>query len=276
MNTDLLSLEAPLRLAVFIGALLLLALAQWRWPLRGDGRPGRRQARNMGLILIDTAVLRLAFPILAVAFAIECQARALGLLNLQSMPFWLSVALTVLLLDLAIYWQHRLLHMLPWLWRMHRVHHSDTGFDLTTGVRFHPLEMLLSMGLKLALIALLGADPLGVLLFELLLSLGALFTHTDISLPRPLDRVLRWVIVTPTMHRIHHSVLRHETNSNFGFHLSVWDRLFRSYRETSERDERSMPIGIEDFRSASQQTLVALLLQPMKSVEKPPPRPAEH
>jgi len=272
MTLDPLALEGPLRLGAFLGALALLALAQWRWAARGDSRPRRRQAHNLGLILIDTALLRLAFPVLAVAFAITMQAQGVGLLHALDAPFWLALPATVLLLDVAIYWQHRLMHTVPILWRMHRVHHSDLGFDLTTGVRFHPFEMLLSMGIKLGLIALLGADPWGVLAFELLLSLGSLFTHTDIALPRRLDRALRTVFVTPSMHRIHHSVIRTETDSNYGFHLSIWDRLFRSYTAEPAGDERRMPIGIESFREPQDQTLVALLLQPFAS---PPDSPAD-
>jgi sterol desaturase/sphingolipid hydroxylase (fatty acid hydroxylase superfamily) len=265
MNLDPIALEGPLRLGAFLAALALLAVAQWRWAARGDSRLQRRQAHNLGLILIDTALLRLAFPVLAVAFALQMQSQGFGLLHWVDAPFWLALPATVLLLDVAIYWQHRLMHAVPILWRMHRVHHSDLGFDLSTGVRFHPFEMLLSMGIKLALIAALGADPWGVLIFELLLSLGSLFTHTDIALPRRLDRALRTVFVTPSMHRIHHSVIRCETDSNYGFHLSLWDRLFRSYTSEPASDERRMPIGLETFREPRDQTLLALLLQPFRT-----------
>ncbi len=267
MTGDLLAIEAPLRLAAFIGAIVLLGLAQWRWPARGDARPGTRQARNIGLVLIDTALMRLAFPVLAVAFALDMQAREVGLFNVINVPLWIAAPASVLLLDLAIYWQHRLMHAIPLLWRLHRVHHSDLGFDLSTGVRFHPFEIAVSMGIKLGLIALLGAHPLAVLVFELLLSLGSLFTHTDIALPKRLDTALRWVFVTPSMHRIHHSVRRIETDSNYGFHLSIWDRLFRSYTIEPAEDERTMPIGIEAFRDARDQSLRALLVQPFRTPE---------
>lgn len=267
MTLDPLALEGLLRLGAFLAALTLLGLAQWRWAARGDSRPRRRQAHNLGLILIDTALLRLAFPVLAVAFSLDLQARGFGLLHAMNAPFWLALPATVLLLDVAIYWQHRLMHVAPILWRLHRVHHSDLGFDITTGVRFHPFEMLLSMGIKLGLIAALGADPWGVLVFELLLSLGSLFTHTDIALPPRIDRALRTVFVTPSMHRIHHSVIRSETDSNYGFHLSLWDRLFRSYTAEPARDERSMPIGLETFREPRDQTLRALLLQPFRTAQ---------
>lgn len=265
MIDDLLAIEAPLRLAAFISAIALLGLAQWRWPARGDSRLGSRQARNFGLVLIYTVAMRLAFPVLAVAFAFDMQTRGVGLFNSVDAPWWLALPAAVLLLDVAIYWQHRLMHVIPLLWRLHRVHHSDLGFDITTGVRFHPFEIAVSMGIKLGLIALLGAHPLAVLIFELLLSLGSLFTHTDIALPKRLDTALRWVFVTPSMHRIHHSVQRIETDSNYGFHLSIWDRLFRSYTAEPAEDERRMPIGIEAFRDQRDQTLWSLLIQPFRS-----------
>ncbi|WP_395788350.1 sterol desaturase family protein [Aquimonas sp.] len=260
----LLAHEASLRLAGFIGLGLLLALLQaWR-PTRGDSRPAFRQLNNLGLVLIGTGLLRLAFPVLAVGLALSIEGRGLGLMPALGLPFALEIALSVLLLDLAIYWQHRLMHVVPLLWRLHRVHHSDTGFDLSTGVRFHPLEIAVSMGVKLGLVLALGADPLAVLLFELLLSLGSLFTHTDIALPATLDRRLRWLLVTPSMHRIHHSTWQPETDSNYGFHLSLWDRVFGSYRAQPRQPEAQMPIGLEHFRSSEEQTLPALLLQPFR------------
>lgn len=254
-----------IRLATFFAAIVSLALLQWRFALRHDGRPARRQAVNLGLVVIDTLALRLIFPVLAIAWAASLHANELGLFGWLDWAPWLEILLAVLLLDLAIYWQHRLMHMIPLLWRLHRVHHCDTGFDLTTGVRFHPLEIVLSMAIKFAVIAALGAHPLAVLIFELLLSLGALWTHTDIALPRAVDRRLRWLLVTPSMHRIHHSTWRVETDSNYGFHLSVWDRLFRSYTSNPRQSENNMPIGLKAFREPHDQTLTALLLNPFKT-----------
>lgn len=254
--------EALIRLGGFIGLLLLLYGAQWRWPARGDGRPARRQLVNLSMVALGALALRVGFPVLAVAWAMNMHGG--GLFGLLDWPAWLAIPVAVLLLDLAIYWQHRLMHAWPLLWRLHRVHHCDTAFDVTTGVRFHPIEIALSMGFKLALITLLGPHPLAVLLFEVLLSLGALFTHTDIALWRGLDRRLRWVFVTPSMHRIHHSTRRAETDSNFGFHLSTWDRLFGSYRAAPARDERRMPIGLEHWREPRDQGLVSLLLNPFR------------
>ncbi|NHA13719.1 sterol desaturase family protein [Thioalkalivibrio sp. XN279] len=260
--------EALVRFGAFFGLLLLLYAAQRRWPARGDGRPARRQLVNFGMVAVSTGVLRVGFPVLAVAWA--AQVHGGGLFGLLAWPAWLEIAAAILLLDVAIYWQHRLMHTVPLLWRLHRVHHCDTAFDVTTGVRFHPLEIALSMGFKLALISLLGPHPVAVLAFEVLLSLGSLFTHTDIALPRALDRRLRWVFVTPSMHRIHHSTRRVETDSNYGFHLSVWDRVFRSYTVEPAEDERRMPIGLEQWREPRDQGLVSLLLNPFR----PTPRAA--
>lgn len=256
-----------IRLIAFGGAIALLALLQWRFALRRDGRPARRQAVNLGLVIIDTLALRLVFPVLAVAWAASVYADGRGLFGTLHWPTWLEILIAVLLLDLAIYWQHRLMHMIPLLWRLHRVHHCDTAFDLTTGVRFHPLEIVLSMALKFAVIAALGAHPLAVFIFELLLSLGALWTHTDIALPGAVDRRLRWLLVTPSMHRIHHSTWRVETDSNYGFHLSLWDRLFRSYTTQPRKPEGEMPIGLKAFRETRDQTLTALLLNPFRGRE---------
>ncbi len=256
--------EAELRLSAFAALLLLLACAERAWPARGDARPAGRQFANLGLVLIDTALLRIAFPVLAVAFAVAVHTRGGGLFGALGWAPWIEIVIAVLLFDLAIYWQHRLLHVLPWLWPMHRVHHSDVAFDVTTGVRFHPLEIALSMGVKLALVAALGPHPAAVVLSELLLAAASLFTHTDIALPARLDRALRRVIVTPSMHRIHHSTIPAETNSNYGFNLSLWDRLFGSYRARSKRPQLQMPIGLSQWRDPSRLGLAALLLQPFR------------
>lgn len=270
MDAWLVQHEAALRLFAFAGALALLALAERLWPARGDARAARRQAVNLGLVAIDTALLRLLFPLLAVGMALRMQGQDAGLFNRLDWPAWLALPLAVLALDLAIYWQHRLLHAVPLLWRLHRVHHSDLAFDVTTGVRFHPLEIALSMAVKLGLVFLLGPDPRAVIAFELLLSLGSLITHTDIALPPRLDGVLRWALVTPSMHRIHHSVRREETDSNYGFHLSVWDRLFGSYRAAPADPERRMPIGLGQFRSTAEQGLWAMLKQPLRDPRRSP------
>lgn len=268
MSAWLIANEAPLRLGAFIGVLALMLLLQWRFPLRGDGRWARRQLINLGLVAIGTALARLGVPLLAVGWAIEVSERGWGLLPAFGLPGWAAFLAAVLLLDLAIYVQHRLFHRIPLCWRLHRVHHSDLAFDVTTGVRFHPLELLASLLIKLAMIAALGAPTAAVVVFELLLSVGALITHADFAFPAWLDRRLRWLLVTPSMHRIHHSPRQVETDSNYGFHLSIWDRLFGSYRAAPLEPEARMPIGLEHWREPSAQRLWPLLRQPLDRPER--------
>jgi len=258
----LLAHEGSIRLSAFAAMLLTIALVERRWPARGDAGHGRRELVNLSLVATGSAILRLGFPLLALAGAV--QARGGGLFGALALPHAIEFVLAVLLLDLAIYWQHRLFHVVPLLWRVHRVHHSDVRFDVTTGVRFHPFEIALSMAVKLGLVWLLGPDPLAVLTFELLLSLGSLITHGDYALSPALDHRVRWLLVTPSMHRIHHSVRREETDSNYGFHLSLWDRVFRSYRALPATPERAMAIGIESFREPAAQGLLALLGLPFR------------
>ncbi len=254
--------EATLRLGAFALVLLVLAVAERVWPARGDARPARRQLSNLALVAIDTLVLRLAFPLLAVALAISVHGEGGGLFGAFDGPLWLELPLALLLLDVAIYWQHRLLHRIPLLWRLHRVHHSDLAFDVTTGVRFHPFEIGLSMVIKLGLVVALGAHPAAVVMFEVLLSAFSLFTHADFAFPPRVERILRMLVVTPSMHRIHHSVRREETDSNYSFLLSLWDRVFGSYRDSAAQPERSMPLGLLQWRDASALGLGALLVQP--------------
>ena len=254
----MLETEAQLRLTVFLSLLAFILIAQRVAPLRKLPGGWRRSATNVALVVIDTALLRVAFPLLAFDLALRMDEQGAGLLH--SLPPGVAIVAGILLLDVAIYWQHRLLHVLPLLWRLHRVHHADVGFDVTTAVRFHPFEIIVSMLIKLGLIAILGVPPIAVLLFELALNAGALFTHANFSLPPALDRKLRWLLVTPDMHRIHHSVHKDETNSNFGFHLSIWDRLFGSYRALARDGQENMTIGLDEFRQEREQTLRALLL----------------
>lgn len=256
--------EAGLRLAVFLTALLLLALGEWLRPRRSVEGGWRRRATNLALVAVDTLLVRLLFPLVAVGVAFWAEQRGMGMLRLAAVPGWLAFVVGVLVLDVAIYWQHRILHRVPLLWRLHRVHHADLGFDLTTGVRFHPLEILLSLLFKFALIIVFGIGPLAVLVFEVLLNLGALFTHSNLALPAGLDRRLRWLLVTPDMHRVHHSVHRDETDSNYGFHLSCWDRLFRSYRDQPRDGHATMRIGLLQYRDSRAQRLWALLLNPFR------------
>jgi sterol desaturase/sphingolipid hydroxylase (fatty acid hydroxylase superfamily) len=257
-----LSHEPSVRAAAFLAALAALALAERRWPRRGDARWAWRQFHNFALTALGTLLVRLCFPVLAVGAAFWVEAHHIGLLHLLAAPPWLAFGVALAALDLIIYFQHRLFHRVPWLWRLHRVHHSDLAFDTSLALRFHPLELGLSMLIKIGAVLLLGAPPLAVLVFELLLSVGALFTHADLALPESVDRVLRRLLVTPDMHRVHHSPERDETDSNFGFHLAVWDRLFGTYRAQPRSGHQAMTIGLEHYRSASEQRLWALLRQP--------------
>lgn len=266
MSSWLLTHEPQVRLAAFLTVFALLVVWQQSRPRRNVSGGWRRRATNLSLVVIDTLILRVAFPLLAFDLALTLEGSRNGLLH--ALPAWAGVVAGVVLLDLAIYWQHRLLHIVPVLWRMHRVHHADTGFDVTTAVRFHPLEIVFSMAIKLGLIWLLAVPALAVLIFEVLLSAGALFTHANVTLPKGWDHRLRWLLVTPEMHRIHHSVHREETDSNFGFHLSVWDRLFGSYRREPRDGHVDMDIGLHEFREPGDQSLAALLLNPFRAARQ--------
>ncbi|MGA9422418.1 MAG: sterol desaturase family protein [Rhodanobacteraceae bacterium] len=258
--------SALLRLGIFFGLWLLLALAEARWPRHVQRRePQRRWSANFGLSVIDIVLLRLLLPWLAVDAAVWARAHDFGTLNAIAAPVWLRFGMAFVALDLVIYWQHRLMHMWHPLWRLHRVHHSDLALDASSGVRFHPGEILLSMGIKIGAVLLLGAPPAAVLVFAIVLNGFALFTHANLALPLRLDRVLRWMFVTPDMHRIHHSIVRAEHDSNFGFHVSWWDRLFASYMADSEQPQRTLTLGLDQFRTARDQRLWALLVQPFRS-----------
>lgn len=264
MSDWLLQHEIALRCGVFVGLFVLLAALQSLRPFRKVSAPWRRWARHLVLATLGTLLVRLLFPVVAIAVAAEVDAADFGLLQLGSAPLALQVLGGVIVLDLIIYLQHRIFHGVPWLWRLHRMHHSDTEFEVSTAIRFHPLEIALSMLIKIAMIVICGIPALAVLLFEILLNATSLFSHADISLSRRLDRALRWVLVTPDMHRIHHSTLPVETNSNYGFCLSLWDRLFESYRDTALRDPAEMPIGLGQFRESREQRLLPLLSQPFR------------
>ena len=226
---------------------------------------GSRWVNNLGLTFLNTFILRALFPSAAVGLAIEASRHGWGALNQVNLPEGTRLFVGIVALDLAIYFQHVLFHAVPALWRLHRVHHADLDFDVTTGARFHPIEMVLSMVIKLATIMALGAPPIAVLLFELVLSAAAMFSHANARLPLAIDRVLRWMVVTPDMHRVHHSVVSNETNSNFGFNLSLWDRLLGTYRAQPCEGHLGMVIGIQDYRDPRQVTrLAGILALPFK------------
>ncbi|MEE4462773.1 sterol desaturase family protein [Azotobacter chroococcum] len=263
MSDTLLTHEPLIRGAVF--TLVLLSMAVWE--VVAGQRPQRylrrqRWPSNLLIVALDTLAVRLVFPLAAVGTALVAAEHGWGILNMVAIPVWLAVAASVVVLDLAIYFQHRLFHAVPWLWRLHRMHHADLEFDVTTGLRFHPLEILISRGIKLAVVAVLGAPALSVLIFEVVLNATSMFNHGNVCLPVRGDRWLRLLVVTPDMHRVHHSIVRRETDSNFGFNLPWWDRLFGTYRDQPAAGHLGMTIGIEDFRELRDLRLDRMLIQP--------------
>lgn len=261
-----LSNEPAIRMGFFVGVFALVAL----WELVAPQRrltvsKALRWSSNLGLVVLNTVLLRLMFPLAAVGMAALSAANGWGLLNHFHVPFWLAVPLAVIIMDFVIWLQHVMVHAVPLLWRLHRVHHADPDYDLTTGARFHPIEIVLSMLIKIATIAVLGPPVLAVVIFEVVLNAAAMFNHGNIRLSAGLDRVLRWFIVTPDMHRVHHSVEEDETNSNFGFNLPWWDRLLGTYREQPRAGQLGMTIGIHghtDPREVAR--LDGMLLMPFR------------
>jgi sterol desaturase/sphingolipid hydroxylase (fatty acid hydroxylase superfamily) len=253
METFTIDHEAAVRLGVFIAVFLVMGLWEWLSPRRRltVSKP-LRWVNNLGLLAINSVVLRLLFPAAAVGLAWSTAELQWGLFNRIDLPYWLEIAAAVLLLDLAIYLQHLLMHKVPLLWRLHRVHHADLDIDLTTGSRFHSIEILLSMLFKWGVILLLGPALFAVLVFEVLLNGMALFNHANVRLPALADRVLRSLFVTPDMHRVHHSTIVSETNSNYGFNLSIWDRVFGTYVAQPRLGHTGMTIGLDEFRDARQ------------------------
>ncbi len=252
-----------IRLVAFLGTLAAMAAWEFAAPDRRADIPRLiRWTNNLALVAIDTALVRLLIPILPVAAASWAAAQGWGLLS--PLPLWLSIPLAFLLLDLLIWGQHVMMHHVPLLWRLHRMHHSDTHLDATTGLRFHPLEILFSTLIKIVAVVILGAPALAVIAFEIALNATALFTHANIRLPPRTDSRLRRLIVTPSLHRIHHSVIPQETNSNYGFNLSLWDRIFGTLRTAPQGDPQTMPLGIELFRTRREAWLDRLLTQPFR------------
>ncbi|HEX9023705.1 MAG TPA: sterol desaturase family protein [Geobacteraceae bacterium] len=225
-------------------------------PLRWTG--------NLGVLAIDTFLVRSVFTVLPMAMAQRAQEAGWGVLNVLPLPWWLKVVVGILLLDLVIYLQHLMFHATPVFWRLHMMHHADVDFDFTTGVRFHPVEILLSMVIKLAAVAAIGPPPLAALLFEVLLNTTSVFNHGNVRLPRAADRIIRLIVVTPEMHRVHHSVIPKETNSNFGFNFPWWDRLAGTYRDQPEAGHTGMTIGLKQFQEARRQSLWWMLALPFK------------
>jgi sterol desaturase/sphingolipid hydroxylase (fatty acid hydroxylase superfamily) len=268
----LLGHEPLIRLAAFAGVLAAMAAWEVVAPRRAQRLPRRtRWPGNIGIVVLDTLLVRLLFPTTAVGLALLAEARGWGLIPALGLPAWAGAALAVVALDLAIYLQHVLLHAVPALWRLHRLHHSDPELDVTTGARFHPIEIGLSMAIKLGVIAALGTPAVAVLLFEVLLNATSMFNHSNVRMPARLDRALRWIVVTPDMHRVHHSVVARETDSNFGFNLPWWDRLFGTYRDQPAAGHEAMTIGIEQLRDPDEQRLDRMLTQPFRDDDTRPP-----
>ena len=256
--------EPALRLTVFFSLLVIFAIWEVAAPRRRIEIPRLiRWSNNFALVVIDTALVRLAFPVLAVGLALVAQDRGWGLFNVLQVPGWLAIILAMLALDLAIYLQHVLFHAVPALWRVHRMHHADLEFDVTTGLRFHPVEILMSMGIKLAVVAALGPPAMAVLLFEVLLNGTSLFNHSNIRLPGRIEPLVRLFLVTPDMHRVHHSIYPDETNSNFGFSVPWWDRLLGTYVAQPRDGHEGMTIGIGQFRRPRDLWLDRMLIQPL-------------
>lgn len=257
--------EPVIRLAVFLGVFAAVALWEALAPRRARAFPRRvRWPNNIGLVFLDTALVRVVAPGAAIAVALAAEAHGFGLLNASALPGWISIPLAVVALDLAIYFQHVTFHAVPALWRLHRVHHTDLDFDVTTGARFHPIEILISVVIKMAAVAAIGAPAVAVLIFEVLLNATAMFNHANGRLSPALDRWLRLIVVTPDMHRVHHSIVYNETNSNFGFNLPWWDRLFGTYRAQPAAGHEAMTIGVDAFRTPADLRLDRLLVQPFR------------
>jgi sterol desaturase/sphingolipid hydroxylase (fatty acid hydroxylase superfamily) len=260
---NILGYESIVRLGIFLGVLVLMASWELLAPRRAlAARKPLRWLSNLALASLNTLALRVLIPLGAVGMALLAEEQGWGLLNNLTLPAWLAIVFAVLVLDFIIYLQHVLFHAVPALWRLHMVHHADLDFDVTTGLRFHTVEILLSMGIKLAAVVLLGAPALAVLIFEVLLSATSLFSHGNIRLPYWLDQGLRRVVVTPEMHRVHHSAIPRETNSNFGFNLTWWDYLLGTYQAQPAEGHEGMTIGLAHFRDDRVEQLHWMLALP--------------
>jgi sterol desaturase/sphingolipid hydroxylase (fatty acid hydroxylase superfamily) len=266
LETFLLDHEPTLRLGFFLGIFAVMAA----WELAAPRRTLReskalRWTHNLALALLNSILVRAVLPVAEIGVAAFAAERGIGLFNLIHVPQPVTILLSVLVLDLAVYLQHLMFHAVPLFWRLHRVHHADLDFDVTTGARFHPLEIGLSMLIKCAVILAMGPPAIAVLVFEILLNASSMFNHGNVRIPPAMDRVLRRVVVTPDMHRVHHSIDSRETNTNFGFSFPWWDRLFGTYRTAPRAGHEAMTIGIDQFRSPRELWLDRMLLQPLRA-----------
>jgi sterol desaturase/sphingolipid hydroxylase (fatty acid hydroxylase superfamily) len=258
--------EPSLRAMVFMLMCAVMLAWEHHFPRRKPSRSKRwRWINNFSLAAINTAIVRIGFPTTAYSLALFAQDNQWGLLNHTQLPIWLTIVMSVLLLDLVIYLQHRVFHGVPVLWRLHRMHHSDVDIDASTGIRFHPLEILLSFGIKMGVIVVLGAPATAVVVFEILLNATSLFNHGNVVIPKQVDKLLRWFVVTPDMHRVHHSVDVKERNQNFGFNLPWWDYMFATYQDQPADGHRQMTIGLKVFRNKDDIRFMRLLVQPFRT-----------
>ncbi len=257
--------ETAIRLSFFFGVFAVMAVWELLAPKRALAQSKAvRWYANLGIVILNTVIARIVFPLAPVVVAVIAAERGWGVFNIAGVPPGLAIVAAVVILDFAIYLQHVMVHAVPMLWRLHRMHHADLDFDVTTGARFHPVEIILSVAIKMAVIVLIGAAPVAVLIFEVVLNATAMFNHSNVNLPLGLDRVLRLFVVTPDMHRVHHSELPHETNSNFGFNLPWWDRLFGTYRDQPGNGHEGMTIGLDVFREPGELHLHKMLVQPFR------------
>ncbi len=262
--------EAIVRLSVFAGIFLIMALLEIAMPRKQPVlAKGARWFTNISLVIVNTLALRLIMPILAVGMADYAAARGWGLLALVDLPLWVEILIAFLLLDMLIYAQHIAFHKVPILWRFHKVHHADRDLDVTSGARFHPAEAIISMAYKLLCIALIGPVAFAVFLFEVVLNAASMFNHANVRLPLGMDRALRLFIVTPDMHRVHHSVIERETNSNYSFFLTLWDRMFRTYLAQPEKGHDGMTIGLSEYQDSKPANLFWSLFVPFARKQNP-------
>jgi len=264
--------QTVVRLAFFFGVFVLMVGLEAAFPrrVRGHSRMARWPA-NIGVVILDSLLVRALFPVAAVGVGAAAWENGWGLFGALGMPLGWAIVLAVAVLDFAIYLQHVMFHAVPVLWRLHRMHHADLDIDVTTGARFHPVEILISIVIKMGVVAALGAPAVAVLIFEVLLNVTSMFNHSNLRLPAAVDRVVRWLLVTPDMHRVHHSAIRRETDSNFGFNLPWWDRLCGTYRAQPEKGHDGMTIGLAYFRDPADLRLDRMLVQPLRN---PPSEPA--
>jgi len=266
INEFVMDNEVAIRLAFFFSVFGIMAIWELIAPKRAlTVSKAVRWANNLGIVFLNSFILRLIFPAAAVGMATFTSSQGWGVFNYFDVPFWVAIVASVVVMDFIIYLQHVMVHAVPVLWRLHRMHHADLDFDVTTGARFHPIEIILSMLIKFATIIVLGPPVVAVVIFEVLLNATAMFNHSNVHIPGTIDRVVRWIVVTPDMHRVHHSVEDNEANSNFGFNLPWWDRLFGTYRDQPREGHEGMTIGIHKYRETNQVSwLPGMLLLPFK------------